>query len=103
MIQHKVDFNQLKWESPLPGVRHKFLAQNHVKLRLVEYTPDMPLHWCQKGHYGYLLEGKMEVEYTFEKIIYQAGDGIFIPDGEQYQHRARVLTSKVLVFFMENA
>jgi len=103
MIQHKVDFHQLKWESPLPGVRHKYLIQNDVKLRLVEYTPDMPAHWCENGHYGYLLEGKMEIEYADEKIIYQPGEGLFIPDGEPHRHRAWVLTKKAVVFFVEKA
>jgi len=101
VIQRKVAFHQLNWESPLPGIRHKFLIQDNLKLRLVEYTADMPLHWCEKGHFGYLLEGKMEVEYPNEKIIYQPGDGLFIPDGQAHRHQARVLTPKAVVFFVE--
>jgi quercetin dioxygenase-like cupin family protein len=101
VIQRKVDFNKLEWESPLPGIKQKFLIQNDLKLRLVEYTPDMPLHWCEKGHYGLLLEGKMEVEYVDEKIIYKSGDGFFIPDAEAHRHQARVLSEKALVFFVE--
>jgi hypothetical protein len=56
-VQYKTDFDQLQWESPIEGVRHKVIELNHVRMRLVEYSKTMPPHWCQKGHYGYLIEG----------------------------------------------
>ena len=62
----------------------------------------MPLHWCEKGHYGYILEGKFEIEYKNEKVVYQAGDGVFIPDGEKHRHKAKVLSEFVKVIFVEN-
>jgi quercetin dioxygenase-like cupin family protein len=99
--RHKADFSQLEWESPLEGVRHKYIEQNNVRMRLVEYSKEMPLHWCEKGHYGYVIEGQMEIEYENERIIYKAGDGIFIPDGSDHRHRGKALTDKVLVFFVE--
>jgi quercetin dioxygenase-like cupin family protein len=100
-IQYKVDFEKLEWESPLEGVRHKFIDQNNLRIRLVEYSKKMPPHWCEKGHYGYLLEGRMEIDYEKTKIIYKPGDGIIIPDGPDHKHRARVISEKVLVFFIE--
>jgi quercetin dioxygenase-like cupin family protein len=100
-FQYKVDFGKLKWESPFEGVRHKYINQDDLRLRLVEYTKDMPPHWCEKGHYGYLIEGQMEIEYENEKIIYNPGDGIFIPDGPKHKHKGKVLSKKALVFFME--
>jgi len=54
-----------------------------------------------KRDYGYLIEGQMEIEYENSKIIYKPGDGIFIPDGPDHKHRARVISKKVLVFFVE--
>ncbi len=98
---YKVDFGKLEWESPLEGVRHKYIDQGNLRLRLVEYSKEMPLHWCEKGHYGYLIEGQMEIEYENEKIIYNPGDGIFIPDGPEHKHKGKVLSEKALVFFME--
>jgi quercetin dioxygenase-like cupin family protein len=100
-FQHKVDFGKLKWESHLEGIRHKCIDQGDLRLRLVEYTKDMPPHWCEKEHYGYLLEGQMEIEYESEKIIYNRGDGIFIPDGHEHKHKGKVLSGKALVFFIE--
>jgi quercetin dioxygenase-like cupin family protein len=101
-IQHKAAFDKLEWESPIEGVRHKYIDQNNLRMRLVEYSREMPPHWCEKGHYGYLIEGQFEIEYENEKVIYRAGDGIFIPDGPDHKHRAKVLSEKVLVFFLEN-
>ena len=102
-ISRKVDFNSLKWEFPFEGIRHKYLDQDQWRLRLVEYSQEMPLHWCQKGHYGYVLSGRMEIEFEYgkEKIIYNPGDGIFIPDGPEHKHQGKPLTEKVLIFFLE--
>jgi quercetin dioxygenase-like cupin family protein len=100
-VQHKADFDKLEWESPIEGVRHKYIDQDNLRIRLVEYSNEMPPHWCEKGHYGYFIEGQMEIEYENSEIIYKPGDGIFIPDGPDHKHRARVISKKVLVFFIE--
>jgi quercetin dioxygenase-like cupin family protein len=100
-VQHKADFARLEWASPIAGVRHKFIDQDQVRLRLVEYSKEMPAHWCEKGHHGYLLEGQLEIEYENSTMAYHPGDGIFIPDGPEHKHRGRVLSGKVLVFFVE--
>lgn len=99
--QYKADFDKLEWESPIEGVRHKYIEQNGLRMRLVAYSKEMPLHWCQKGHYGYLVEGQLEIEFENSRITYKPGDGIFIPDGPDHKHRGRVLSEEVLVFFVE--
>lgn len=63
MNKYKSEFSKLSWESPINGVRHKYFDQNGIRLRLVEYSNNMPLHWCEKGHYGFLIEGNMEIEF----------------------------------------
>ena len=101
MTQRKIDFDELEWKTPIEGVRERSLVQNNLKMRIVEYGQSMPPHWCEKGHYGLVLEGEMEIEYDTERILYRKGDGVFIPDGNRDRHRARVLTEKALVFFVE--
>lgn len=101
-VRYKVDFNTLEWESPGAGVRHKYLDQEGTRLRLVEYSKAMPLHWCEKGHRGYLLEGILEIEYENETAVYRKGDGVFIPDGPEHKHRGRVISDTALLFFIEN-
>ena len=100
-VQYKAEFDKLDWDSPLEGVRHKFIDQNNLRIRLVEYSKEMTPHWCEKGHYGYLIEGQLEIEYENGKIVYKPGDGIFIPDGSDHRHRGKALTERVLVFFIE--
>jgi quercetin dioxygenase-like cupin family protein len=98
---YKINFDQIEWESPIAGVRHKYIDQVGHRIRLVEYSNEMPPHWCEKGHCGYLLRGKMEIEYSDTKIIYNPGDGIFIPDGPEHKHKGKVLSEQALVFFIE--
>jgi quercetin dioxygenase-like cupin family protein len=100
-VQHKVDFNALQWQSPIEGIRHKCLEQDGLRMRLVEYSRTMPPHSCDKGHYGYLIEGQLEIQYEDERVVYNPGDGIFIPDGPDHRHRGRVLSERALVFFVE--
>jgi quercetin dioxygenase-like cupin family protein len=61
----------------------------------------MTPHWCERGHYGYVIEGQMEIEYNNGKTIYNPGDGICIPDGPAHKHRGRILSEKAVVFFVE--
>lgn len=102
MLQYKVNFNDINWEEPLEGVKCKVYKHGDKKLRLVVYSKEMHLHWCEKGHYGYILDGKFEIEYQNEKVVYQTGDGVFIPDGKEHKHRAKALSEFVKVIFVEN-
>lgn len=101
IIPYKIKFDQIEWESPIAGVRHKCVDFDGQRIRIVEYTKDLPLHWCQKGHYGYLLSGKLAIEFADAEFIYNEGDGILIPDGPEHKHRGRVLSEKATVFFLE--
>jgi quercetin dioxygenase-like cupin family protein len=102
MLQYKTEFDKIPWQSPMKGIKHKYFDQNGIRLRLVEYSKDMPAHWCEKGHLGYLIEGKMEMEFENSKEIYSAGDGIFLPNGSEHKHKGILLSDKALVFFVEN-
>jgi hypothetical protein len=102
MNKYKSEFSKLPWECPIDGVRHKYFDQNGIRLRLVEYSNDMPLHWCEKGHYGFLISGYMEIEFESATEVYLPGDAIFIPNGSEHKHKGKVLTEKATVFFVEN-
>lgn len=103
MVKRKVAFGELDWEYPFQGVRHRYVDQDGRRFRLVEYSTDMPPHWCDKGHYGYMIDGEMEIEYEDETILYKAGDALIIPEGEADRHRARAVSDKVVVFFLEKS
>ena len=102
MIQYNVNFENLDWEVPLEGVKCKIYKYKGKQIRLVIYSRDMPLHWCEKGHYGYILDGTFEIEFQNKKVVYQTGDGVFIPEGKNHKHRAKALTEFVKVIFIEN-
>lgn len=100
-MKYKINFNDINWESPFNGIKHKYLDQENIRIRLVEYSKMMPPHWCEKAHYGYVLDGIMDIEYDKEVIRYMKGDGIFIPAGKEHQHKAVAITENVKVFFIE--
>jgi quercetin dioxygenase-like cupin family protein len=102
MRSYKVDFAALPWESPMAGVRQKVHRQEGRQIRLVEYSKQMPAHWCQKGHTGYVLAGQMQLQFDHEAQIYSPGDGVCIPDGREHQHRGQVLTDTVTIIFVED-
>ena len=101
MSCYKVDFESLPWETPVEGVRHKLFLQGGRRLRLVEYSKAMPVHWCDKGHMGYVLKGEMEIRFEDEVQTVTQGDGLCIPDGPEHRHQARVLTDTVTAIFVE--
>ena len=103
MYPYKIDFSTVAWESPMPGVRHKVVVEGDVKLRLVEYTPEMAPHWCSNGHAGQILEGTFEIEFEGGTQVFNTGDGVLIPSGEEHRHKARVLSEVVRAIFVEKA
>jgi glyoxylate utilization-related uncharacterized protein len=100
MSHQRIDFTSMPWESPAPGIRFKAFIAEGKKLRLLEFTSELfEKDWCLKGHLGYVLEGRMTIDYVGEVIEYRAGDGLFIPEGEK--HKARIAPGEraLLVMF----
>jgi quercetin dioxygenase-like cupin family protein len=102
-MNYKIEFASVPWETPMTGVRHKAMKQGDKQLRLVEYSKDMEPHWCEKGHIGYILEGQFEITFENERLVYNPGDGVFIPSGAEHRHSGRVLSEFVRVVFVEDA
>ena len=103
MTHYRVDFDSIEWQSPIIGVRHKVYNDGARVLRLVEYSQAMEPHWCGKGHIGRIIDGRFEIEFKSGTQIFEAGDGVFIPDGEEHSHRARALTDVVTAIFVADA
>jgi quercetin dioxygenase-like cupin family protein len=103
MTTYRVDFESMAWEFPMEGVRHRVLKGDSRALRLVEYRHDMEPHWCAKGHIGYIIVGRLEIEFrSGKKEVFEGGDGVFIPPGDAHGHKARVLTDMVKAVFVED-
>ncbi len=101
MLQYNINFKELNWEEPIKGVKSKIYKYGNKQLRLVVYTKEMPPHWCEKGHYGLILDGEFEIEFQNERQIYKSGDGVFIPSGEKHKHKGNALSESVKVIFVE--
>ena len=100
---YRIDWGALPWTSPMPGVRFKAHAQQGRELRWVEFLrgfqePD----WCRKGHIGYVLEGEGELVFSGRTVRLKAGDGLFIPPGEDHQHRLQVLSERFCCVLVED-
>ena len=102
-MKYKIDFDSVQWSSPIDGVRHKIFPFQDKKLRLVEYSSDMEPHWCDRGHAGYILEGRFQIEFTDGTEVFDSGDGLVIPDGPDHKHKATVLSKIVRAVFIEDA
>lgn len=93
---HRVDFESIPWQAPAPGVRFKAYEHQGRRLRLAEFTREfVEPGWCVKGHAGYVLAGEIEVDFHGKKVVFRAGDGLFIPPGSEHGHKARALTETV--------
>ena len=83
-------------------VRFKAYKQNGKQVRLVEFTDEfVETDWCTKGHIVYILEGKLEVNFDGNVVVFNTGDGLFIPAGEKDKHMGRALTKVVRMLFVE--
>lgn len=101
--EYKVSFESLSWEVPADGVRFKSYEQDGRKLRLVEFTREfVEPNWCARGHIGYIIEGRMELNFDGEVIVFGPGDGVFIPAGPEHKHKGRALTDKVTTILIED-
>ena len=103
MVELRIDIEAIPWESPLPGLRFKAYRADGKQLRIVEFDREFvePV-WCAKGHYGYVLEGEFEIDFSGRIVTFKEGDGVFIPAGEASKHKARALTDTATFFFVED-
>jgi len=101
-MPYGVRFESMTWETPAAGVRQKIHRVGTRALRLVEYSAEMPPHWCSAGHVGHIVEGDLEIEFKSGIEKFRAGDTLFIPAGDAHAHRAVPLTPKVVALFVED-
>lgn len=102
MQDYLIEFASIPWDSPSPGVRQKIITGHDKCLRLVEYSQAMPPHWCEKGHFGYILEGSLEIQFADAGLVFRPGDGVFIPGGAEHRHMAKALTEVVWAVLVED-
>ena len=103
MEQYRIDFESMPWERAAVGAKVKAYERNGRKLRLVEFAREfVEPDWCTKGHIGYILEGQMEIDFDGKVVVFNSGDGLFIPAGDKHKHIGRALTDVVKIILAED-
>ncbi len=85
----------------MPGLRCKAQSLDGHQLRLAVFARDMPPHWCERGHIGLILDGRFEIHFDDQTIVYETGNGLWIPAGAAHRHMAVSLTESVTAIFWE--
>ncbi len=103
MGAHLIGFRNMDWESLAPGVRHKVYIRGDHRVRLVEFTEEfVEEDWCCKGHIGYVLEGCISIDFNGSLARFEAGNGFFIPEGEENKHKGKIAKGeRALVILFE--
>ncbi|MGB0521835.1 MAG: cupin domain-containing protein [Flammeovirgaceae bacterium] len=90
MNKYKINFSRLPWNSKL-GSKSKAARLGEMKMRLVEFNDQfVETDWCVRGHFGYVLEGRLFVHFAREILEFNAGDGLHIPAGFPHKHKAMI-------------
>lgn len=104
MKAFKIDFGAIEWESSPTGARSKACSVNGARMRLLELTDRfIEDDWCEKGHIGFILDGRLEIDFRGQRVTYETGDGLYIPSGSANAHKARALTTVVRLILFEDA
>lgn len=103
MQPFRVNFGEIEWQAPLAGARFKAYRSGGRQIRIVECTPEfVEPQWCEKGHFGLVLDGMLEVDFRGDLVTYDEGDGLFIPGGPENGHKIRSLTPVVRLLLVED-
>ncbi len=86
MKNHLIHFHQMDWEHPMEGVAQKIHSNGQQRLRLIRFSAGFTEHvWCTKGHVGFVVSGKMHIDFNGELKDYRQGDGLWIEKGEAHK------------------
>lgn len=103
MNEYLIDFQGMKWESQVSGVRYKAFIRGEHRVRLVEFSEEFSeKDWCTKEHVGYVIDGSISIDFDRKLVNFKSGDGLFIPKGEANKHKGRIAKGeKALIILFE--
>lgn len=99
---YKIQFEDLDWIVVNDKARYKIYKNDETQVRLIEFSQGL-LHpdWCLKGHIGHVLEGKLEIKFASTTEVYECGDVLVVPDGENHRHIPKPLSPVVRLLSIE--
>ncbi len=96
----RIPLTTLPTHEPAVGLRTQTAQHAGRQLRLVEFAPGFhESEWCGRSHIGYILTGRLEIEFADGVEVYSTGDVLMVEAGDM--HRARVVEGPVRVFLLE--
>ncbi len=98
-----IQFSTIQWDSVYPGQRQKAYVEGTVKIRLVELSDEYGEDtWCEQEHIGFILDGRITIEFDDQSITFNKGDGMVIPSGFSHRHKGRIAKGEqVQMLFFE--
>ncbi len=97
----KIDFAGAAWTEVLPGLRVKAVQEGARTIRLAEFRGGFEEPgWCEKGHVGFVVSGRLTVEFDGSTEIFEAGDALFIASGAAGRHKVRQPAGQDAVLFL---
>jgi quercetin dioxygenase-like cupin family protein len=83
------------------GVRGQAVVRDGRQIRFVEFAAGFREEdWCHNTHIGYVLAGRLEIEFADAVEVFSVGDALMIPADDK--HRARVVEGPVRLFLVED-
>ena len=100
--KYKIQFDSLDWVVVNEKARYKIYKNNETQVRLIEFSEGLKHpEWCLKGHTAQVLEGTLEITFESSTEVYERGDVLFIPDGENHKHIPKPLSPVVRLLSIE--
>ena len=100
LTQAALKFDSMPWVEVSDLARQKSVQLADRAIRILELKagfaePD----WCQRGHVGFVIAGKLRIDIDGQEEVFSAGDGLLIPEGKK--HRALPHDENVTLFLVD--
>ena len=103
MTHAAIRFDAVEWESTGERSRQKRIVVGNSVVRLLQldagfHEPD----WCLNAHVGFVVSGSLRIQFSDRNERISVGEGLAIPGGEAWRHRAIVDDDGVMLFLVES-
>lgn len=87
--EYKLDFDDTPWVNIQLGMSKKKAIFNNTEVTLLKLEFGfVENNWCDKPHYGFVLEGQFKIDFKGKVLTYKKGDRINIQGGAEQLHKA---------------
>lgn len=99
-----IQFDCQSWLTLNDDAREKQAIVHGNRLRLLQLDEGFQeSDWCHKVHYGYVVEGQLQLQFSDRTENLSPGDEIALPEGKSFAHKAVVVKGPVTLFLVEPA